>query len=147
MYLTLYTLKYFEAKNEYVFFFVIIDQIWNIKGLLRFTFDAISPSAAYMRQWIGSALVQIMACRLFGTKPLSKPVLGYYRMDPYEHTSVKFESNTKLFIHEKQLKTSSFERGDGLRNTKISRKFPTINSMTAVDPSTPETGAKWTPKS
>ena len=36
-----------------------------------------SPSAAYMRQLIGSALVQIMACCLFGTKPLSKPMLGY----------------------------------------------------------------------
>ena len=41
------------------------------------------PSAAYMHQWIGSALVQIMACRrLFGTKPLSKPVLGYCQLDP-----------------------------------------------------------------
>ena len=31
-----------------------------------------SPSnAAYMRQWIGSALVQTMVCRLFGVKPLS----------------------------------------------------------------------------
>ena len=34
-----------------------------------------------MRQWFGSELVQIMACRLFGTKPLSRPgVWGlYYR--------------------------------------------------------------------
>ena len=37
----------------------------------------ISPSAAYMRQWTGSALVQVMACRIFGAKPLSKPMLGY----------------------------------------------------------------------
>ena len=36
-----------------------------------------SPSAAYMRQWIGSAFVQIMARRLFGAEPLSAPVLGY----------------------------------------------------------------------
>ena len=28
------------------------------------------PSAAYKRQWIGSALFQIMVCRLSGTKPL-----------------------------------------------------------------------------
>ena len=35
------------------------------------------PSAAYMRQWIGWALVQLKACRLFGAKPLSKPMLGY----------------------------------------------------------------------
>ena len=39
------------------------------------------PSAAYMRQWIGAALVQIMACRLFGANPLSKPKLGYCHLD------------------------------------------------------------------
>ena len=31
-------------------------------------------SAVYMRQWVVSALVQIMACRLFGTKPLFEPI-------------------------------------------------------------------------
>ena len=36
-----------------------------------------TPSAAYMHQWTGSALVQIMACRLFDAKPLAKPMLGY----------------------------------------------------------------------
>ena len=43
-----------------------------------------------MRQSIWSALVQIMACRLFGAKPLSKPMLGYCQMDPWEQTSVKY---------------------------------------------------------
>ena len=43
-----------------------------------------------MRQWIRSALVQIMACRLFGAKPLSKPVLDYYQLGPQEPTAVKF---------------------------------------------------------
>ena len=33
-----------------------------------------------MRRWIGSALVQIMACRLFGAKPFSKPMLGYCQL-------------------------------------------------------------------
>ena len=41
-----------------------------------------SLSATYMCQWIRSALVQIMACRLFGTKPLSKPMLSYCQLDP-----------------------------------------------------------------
>ena len=40
------------------------------------------PSAAYMHQWIESQLVQIMACRLFSSKPLSKPKLGYCQLDP-----------------------------------------------------------------
>ena len=35
------------------------------------------PSDADMRQWIGSPLVQIMTCRLFGATPLSKPMLDY----------------------------------------------------------------------
>ena len=48
------------------------------------------PSAAYMRQRIRSALVQIMACHLFGAKPLSKPMLGYCQLYILEHTSVKF---------------------------------------------------------
>ena len=33
------------------------------------------PSATYMPQGTGSALVQIMACHLFSTKPLSKPFI------------------------------------------------------------------------
>ena len=42
----------------------------------------IYPSAAYMRQWNVSALAQIMACRLFGDKTLSKPMLSYCQWDP-----------------------------------------------------------------
>ena len=38
-----------------------------------------TPSAAYMRQWILSALVLIMACRLYGAKQLSNPMLDYYK--------------------------------------------------------------------
>ena len=60
--------------------------------------NASPPSATYMRQWIGSALVQIiMACRLFGAKPLSKPMLVYCQLYPYDQTSVKFRSKHKKF--------------------------------------------------
>ena len=52
------------------------------------------PSDPYMRQWIGSALVQIMACRLISAKPLSEPMLEYCYL---EQTSVKFESKYKTF--------------------------------------------------
>ena len=47
-------------------------------------------SAAYIRQSIGSALIQIMACRLFGTNLLSKPMLVYCQLDHSEQISVKF---------------------------------------------------------
>ena len=44
---------------------------------LSYIVNSSPPNAAYMRQWIRLTLVQIMACCLFGTKPLSKPMLGH----------------------------------------------------------------------
>ena len=41
-----------------------------------------SPSAAYMRQRIGSALVRIMARRLFDAKLLSTPMLAQCQLGP-----------------------------------------------------------------
>ena len=41
-----------------------------------------SPSsAAYMRHWTGSSLVQVMACLLFGAKPLPELMLAYCQLD------------------------------------------------------------------
>ena len=59
------------------------------------------PSTTYMRQWIGSALVQIMACCLFDSKSLSEPMLGYCELDTQEQTSVKFQSKYKTFHSQK----------------------------------------------
>ena len=58
------------------------------------------PIAAYMRQWIGSALVQIMACRIFRAKSLFKPILGCCYLDPYEQISVILWSKYNIFTHE-----------------------------------------------
>ena len=49
------------------------------------------PSATYMNQWTGSALVQVMAWRLFGAKPLPEPMLTYCQLYPREQISVKVE--------------------------------------------------------
>ena len=44
-----------------------------------------------MRQWIESAFVHMMACDLFGCKPLSKLMLDYFQLDPLD---------TIIFIYE-----------------------------------------------
>ena len=54
-----------------------------------------------MRQWIWTALVQIMDCHLFGTKLLSKLILGYCQMKALEQASVKFESKYETFLTRK----------------------------------------------
>ena len=51
-----------------------------------------SPSAAYMCQWTGSSLAQVMACHLFSAKPLPEPMLVYCQLDSWEQVSLKFES-------------------------------------------------------
>ena len=58
------------------------------------------PSAAYMHQWIGSALVQIMACPLFGTKPLSKPMLFFIINWTLKNILQWNFNQNKLFFHE-----------------------------------------------
>ena len=75
---------------------------------------------ALLRQRIGWALVQIMACRLIGAKPLSKPMLAYCQLDPKEQTSVKFQSKFNHFHSRKcvwkcRLRNGGhFVRGDEL---------------------------------
>ena len=47
------------------------------------------PSAAYMRQWTRSTMVQVMAWCLFSAKPLPESVLDYCQLDPSEQISVE----------------------------------------------------------
>ena len=77
-----------------------------LKVHLRIWFNSNPTSVAYMRQWLGSALVQIMACRQFGAKPLSKPMLAYCQLDHNNKLQLIFNKNTQFFIHEMHLKIS-----------------------------------------
>ena len=56
--------------------------VTGMEWLDWFNINSSPPSAAYMRPWIGSALVQIIACCLFGTRLLSKPILSYRQLHP-----------------------------------------------------------------
>ena len=49
---------------------------WSIYDI-KMIFKPSPPSAAYMRQCIGSALIGMMACSLCGAEPSSKPMLSY----------------------------------------------------------------------
>ena len=50
------------------------------------------------RQYCRPSLLQIIACRLFGAKPLSEPMLPYSQLDTKEHISVKCYSRLKNII-------------------------------------------------
>ena len=71
-------------------------------GLIYQSFDAkifnqLRPCDAYMRQYNIPTLLQMMACRLFGAKPLSESLLPYCQRDRKEHISVKICLEFKSF--------------------------------------------------
>ena len=68
--------------------------LYNLKQHLSDIFNSSPPSATYMRQWIGSALVQIMVCRLFGAK------LGYCQLDFGNIFQLNLNMNSIVFIQE-----------------------------------------------
>ena len=45
--------------------------------------------------FLGSSLIQLLACCLFNTNPLAEPVTTHCHFDVYKHTLVKFEWNFK----------------------------------------------------
>ena len=92
----------FWHENWYEWWFteVLLDRL-IIKHSSWAILNSSPPSDAYMHRWTGSALVQIMACHLLGTKPLSEPILDYYQLLPKEHTAVKFQSKYKTFYSRK----------------------------------------------
>ena len=59
-------------------------------------------------QWFGWSLVQIMAYRLFGAKPLSKPMPGYHQLDDTIKNELmyNFNQNTKILFIKMHLKIS-----------------------------------------
>ena len=58
----------------------------------------------YMRQWTTPPLLEIMAWRLIGAKPLSETMMGYCQIDPFPweqnswHQSVTWSNDNLLWI-------------------------------------------------
>ena len=92
-----------------------------------------------MCQWTGSSLVQVMACRLFGAKPLPEPMLVYCHLDTWEQVSVKFESELSHFHSWKCIWKCCLPKerpfcpgGDGLRSLMLELWLLTCNDEIRV---------------
>ena len=56
------------------------------------------PSTTYMHHWIGTSLVQIMACHLIGAKPFFKPMMTFHQSHPNEQNSMQRLSKIPIFM-------------------------------------------------
>ena len=81
-------------------------------------------STTCMPQIPGLALVQIIACRLFGAKLLPEPLLTYCQPDPKEQTSVKIESKYLTFHSWKYIWQWSLRNGDHFAQGDMSEANP-----------------------
>ena len=63
-------------------------------------YSSLWPSDAIWCQWCQSALVQVMAWCLFGTKPLPEPMMTYCQLEPREHFLWHLSQWMKLFFKE-----------------------------------------------
>ena len=74
-----------------------------------------------MRQWTGSALVQVMACRLFGAKPLPEPMLKDLSMMYRAMWDRKHEGGMRISQYTMRLAPSALTYPSGLRVPPISQ--------------------------
>ena len=107
-------------------------QCINKLYLLISDIDSSPFSATYMRQWIESALVQIMACRLFGAKPFSKPMLGYYRLwhvrTKFSETLIKMQRyDSRKFIWKYRLRSGSHLVLGEMGQIKLSHQYDILS--------------------
>ena len=58
------------------------------------------PNDSYLHKQTRPSLVQIMACHLFGAKPLSKPMLAYCELNPWNIFQWNLNQDTMIFIEE-----------------------------------------------
>ena len=77
----------------------VIKQWLSRRRFTNFNFHLLKPSNSSMRS-CRPLLVQITACRLFGTKLLCEPMLAYCLLDLCEETEWHSDQNTNYFIEE-----------------------------------------------
>ena len=76
-----------------------------------------------------SSLVQIMACRLAGPKPLSVPMLGKCCVDPQEQTSMNLNRNSYIFIQENAFENVVWEMVAILSRPQCVKSLATLSSF------------------
>ena len=109
--------KLWRWKKEYILI-QMFHQIeapiyyWIHNGnTISVSINSLKLGDAYMHQLTWLSLVQIMACRLFGAKPLSEPMIIYCHLYPMGHISIKYHSKFKSFYSNKCIWTYHFRNG------------------------------------
>ena len=80
-----------------------------------------------MRHWIMPSLVQIMACHLFDTRPLSELMLPYCQLDPRNIFQWNFIQNSKVFIQGNALENVALKMADILSRPQCVNRWKALS--------------------
>ena len=83
-----------------------------------------------MRQWIGSTLVQVMACRLFGAKPLPEPMRAYI-VNCTLGNKFHLNRNSYIFIQENAIENAVGQIGGHFVQGQMSWCLQISHSITS----------------
>ena len=72
-----------------MFWHIHTSSYWSMHCIISRNLNSLRPSDTYICQHDIPTLLQIMACRLFGAKPLSEPMPPYCRLNHKKYISVK----------------------------------------------------------
>ena len=112
--------------------FVAVSMCWSrvsVGNHIDWCVNSLRPRDTYMRLWTRSSLVQIMACRLLGAKPLSEPMLTYSQSGHKEQNSVKYHSKLEHFHSRKCIWKCRLENGGHFVSTSMCWVNWTIHIM------------------
>ena len=91
---------FWNTTSWSIFLYFLFKFHWSVCFLCL---NSLRPSDAYMRHQPRPWMVQIMACRLFGAKPLSEPMPYYCQLDPLQQTSIELYLKCKHFHSRKRI--------------------------------------------
>ena len=104
---------------------ILTNTVW-IYLIVFVLLNSSPPSAPYMRQWIGSTFVQIMACRLFGW------VIANWTIG--NKLQLNFYQNTKLLVHENASEKNRLWNGSQFVQGRLVNKglvtYPNTSQLT-----------------
>ena len=88
--------------NKHTACWLSVDIFVEVYVLAMWILNSLRLSDAYMHQQTGPWLVQIMACRLLSTKPLSESVPAYCQLELYFRNKFQwnYNQNSNIFIQE-----------------------------------------------
>ena len=89
-----------QVRGLKVILSTTIPQVYNKHSIFHMPINSSLPCATYIGQWTVLILLQVIACHLFGIKPLPEPTMIHCQLEPEKKLQWNLNQTTKIFLLE-----------------------------------------------